>query len=74
MSDNNNTLGKVKSNVHMITENNGISQKKERHRDETYKYGSVESSGSSTDVSNQIFIMRTKHVKGHEHWVIKIGS
>ena len=37
-------------------------QKKERHRDETYKYGSVESSESSTDVSNQIFIMRTKHV------------
>ena len=45
-------------------------QKKERHRDETYKYGSVESSETSTDVSNQIFIMRTKHVKGHEHWVI----
>ena len=34
MSDNNNTFGKVKSNIHMITENNGISNNTKRKNTE----------------------------------------
>ena len=40
MSDNSNTLGKVKSNIYMIAENNGISnntKKKQKLQKEKYK-------------------------------------